>query len=561
MRHTFASEPQSLVRARWGCILLVTCLVVAGALGAVKKEHKSYKSSASVVVGPQVFADGAEPLPADLGTAKDLATSTLVLARAGRALSVSPTVLHKGISITNPADTSVLVFTYTSPDPKVARRRAETIANAFCAYQNASLVAVTRQVKMVAAGGKSNSSLSVEQSKIITPAELPTSPSGHSLVLDTIVALIAGLGLGLGAALVLDRCSDRLRRPADIQAQLVKPVLAEIVLPARLSIKGDPLEAIRNTPGLVGAYRSLRVRLQDLTTEATARWEPTARGEPTAPGAEPRLRAEPGHLAAQRGVTVVASPTRRSAPGVPVALGLALSMASSGKRVVLVGADLGAGSIGALFGVADAPGLAEALSGRATAESLLLETSQPNLSVLSEGVARAQAEDLFDQARCGALFWALRLAGYEVVVDGLALLESPESRTLVASATTVVLNVDMSRVGRAELRESASVLAGHDDSFAGAVISRARHFGHPRVRVGAQGVFARPFQPIDSAASAQATAAVPVRSAGSGHIAALSSLVSHASWSRPANEASGERWREADRERAGGASAMRPPSL
>jgi capsular polysaccharide biosynthesis protein/Mrp family chromosome partitioning ATPase len=478
VRHVFAGEPPSLLRARWGSIALVTLLVVAGALGAMKVQHRSYKSSASVVVGNQVFADGAEPLPADLGTAKQLATSTVVLQRASRALGVATAALRQGLSVTNPADTDILVFSYTSSDPSLAQQRAEAIAEAFCAYEDAPLAAVTRQVEAVARGARSDSSLSVEQSEIVSPAELPTKPSGHSLVLDGIVALIAGLGLGLGAALLVDRFSDRLRRPADVELRVHKPVLAAIALPARLSVADDPLGVIRREQGLVAAYRSLRVRLSETATGATAR-----DGGGSASGwVRP---AEAKQAQESRRVLLVANATARSAPALPVALGLALSMASSGRRVVLLGADLRSGAVARLFGVPSAAGLAEVLRGRASAASALLETSQPGLSVLTEGVWRAQAEDLLDPTRLRGLFSTLCRMGYDVVVDGLPLLESPESRTLLASVDRIVLNVDLARIGRAQLGEVAAILALHDDKFAGTVLSRAGRWRRTRIDVSA----------------------------------------------------------------------------
>jgi hypothetical protein len=122
----------------------------------------------------------------------------------------------------------------------------------------------------------------------------------------------------------------------------------------------------------------------------------------------------------------------------------------------------------------------------------------------------------------------------------------------------VVLNVDMSRVGRAELRESATVLADHDDGFIGAVISRSSRLWRRKLRP-AQGVFAKPCQPIERALGAPA-GAVAGRAAVSGHIAAVSSLASHASWSRAANEVSEDVWRDSELERTSGASAVGTPS-
>jgi capsular polysaccharide biosynthesis protein/Mrp family chromosome partitioning ATPase len=473
----FASEPRSLIRARWGWIVIITLLVMGGAYGAEHAKHHTYTSTARVVLGPQIFADGAEPLPADLATAKEVATSTVVLEPAARTLGVSETALHDGLSVANPANTTVLDFSYSSTDPGEAQRRAEVIAEAFCGYQNAPLAAVTHEIENAAKKGfHSASTLSVETAKIVSAAQLPTKPSGHTIVLDLIVALIVGAGLGLGVALFVDRFTDRLQGSSEVQSRLAKPVLAAIALP-RLPLATDPLNTVRRDPRLAAGFRSLRVRLQDAISEML-------RDASKVSFPDRSQRADHRDKSEFQGVVLVTSPTRRGRRALPVSVGLAISMASNGKRVALVGADLRSGTIGHLFRIAEKPGLTQVLRGKPFTElECLAKTALPQLEVLPEGRPEPGAEDLFDQTRMSEMFAALHSFGFDaVVVDGLPLLESPESLVLVASASHVLLHVDLASVGREQLRQSSAALAGHEDEFRGAVVTRTRRFGLRRMR-------------------------------------------------------------------------------
>ncbi len=469
------SSAPSIVRTRWRWIAAIAVLVVAGTAVAMKVEAKSYTSTASVVLGPEIFANSAEPLAPDIGTAKSVATSTAVLGRVAGPLGLSTTALQKGLSVTNPANTNILVFADTSSSPRVAQQRAQAVASAFCAYQNAELPAVAKEQQ----GGSQaqTSTLSVEPATLVSSANLPTKPAGHSLVLDLIVALVAGLGLGFGAVLLMDRFGDRVQGPADVETKTGRPVLAEIPESARLLGKEDPIGSLRSDSAVSAAYRSLRVRLQELAPYPVS--EELHVADPN--GSIPSLRHE---SRAARRVILVTSPLKRPASTPPVALGLAISIASSGRRVALVGADLQSRPIRRLFGAERSPGLAELLRDEVDAGAALLETPLPNLHVVAEGADTLSAEDLFDHTRLAHVFSRLHRAGCEVVVvDGLSLLDAPESLALVSSADQLVVAVDPRAVGRGQLQQVAGALAVHDDAFSGVVIvsnPRRRHVAEDR---------------------------------------------------------------------------------
>jgi succinoglycan biosynthesis transport protein ExoP len=435
-----ASQP-SVLRAGWKWIVIVTVLLMAVTLYSDRQSHKSYTSTASVVLGLQIFASGAEPLPPDMGTAKTVAQSAVVIDKAASSLGITPTHLRSDLSVTNPASTVVLTFAFKAAKPGSAQRGAEAVVQAFVDYQNSSLAAVHQQLNKKTTSG-SSTTLSVETGTIITRADLPTKPNGHSLVLDLIVALFAGVCLGMGTALLVDRASDRVRGLADIETLVEKPVLATIPQPSRHVTSKDPVCIIRDDPVLRDAYRSLRVRTEIASSDVL-------------------------------GVTMlVTRPGEQVRPAVPTALGLAVSLALSGRQVVLVGADLRNCPLNQLFGTHGMAGLAEGLRNRSNWESALISTALPGLRLLTEGAETVGAEELFGQQQLSRLFTTLRRSFADViVVDGPPLLESPESLMFADAATLVVLDVDGTRTSRTQLRGALGRLLEHRERLVGAVLT------------------------------------------------------------------------------------------
>jgi succinoglycan biosynthesis transport protein ExoP len=436
-----ASQP-SVLRTGWKWIAIVTVLLMAVTFYSDRQSHKSYTSTATVVLGSQIFASGAEPLPPDMGTAKTVATSAVVIDKAASSLGITPTHLRNDVSVTNPANTVVLTFAFKAAKPGSAQRGAEAVAQGFVDYQNSALAAVHQQLNKKATSGSSDSTLSVETGTIITQADLPTKPNGHSLVLDLIVALFAGVCLGMGTALLVDRASDRVRGLADVEALVEKPVLATIPQPSRHATSKDPVCIIRDDPVLRDAYRSLRVRTEIASSDVL-------------------------------GVTMlVTRPCEQVRPAVPTALGLAVSLALSGRQVVLVGADLRSCPLNQLFGTHGMAGLAEGLRNRSNWESALISTALPGLRLLTEGAETAGAEELFGQQQLSRLFTTLRRSFADViVVDGPPLLESPESLMFADAATLVVLDIDDSRTSRTQLRGALGRLLEHRERLIGAVLT------------------------------------------------------------------------------------------
>ncbi len=126
-------------------------LAVAGValIGSVQRDP-SYSSEAKVLVKPDTSISGgssADPVP-NLATEEELAQSPQIVDRVIRRLGLSATqgelVDQLRVDPAESAGAQILVFTYTHPDPIVARERAQAFADAYVELRRTAALARSR---------------------------------------------------------------------------------------------------------------------------------------------------------------------------------------------------------------------------------------------------------------------------------------------------------------------------------------------------------------------------------------------------------------------------------
>jgi polysaccharide biosynthesis transport protein len=225
-------------------------LVTGSAITLAFLQTPRYSSTASVLVQSPPGSGSTGP---NMATEKNLARSTavaqVVIDKSG--LTSSPEDLLNGLSVVVPVDTDILQFNYLSSSPAVAQQRAQAFADAYISFRDQQLHdqllatqtsfqsgidALEAQLQSVekAAANTTNpreqAVLSAEAAsyiaqigilqqnlaqvtaqgsasagRVVEPAALPTSPAKPNKPLDATLGLIAGILLGMGAALLLDR--------------------------------------------------------------------------------------------------------------------------------------------------------------------------------------------------------------------------------------------------------------------------------------------------------------------------------------------------------------------
>jgi succinoglycan biosynthesis transport protein ExoP len=458
-RFTLA-EPASWSRVLlkyWSWILLMTFAVTASAGVVAEMRTRIYTAQADVAVYPMSSAGGSALQPFVMGTEKGIVSSGAVLSIVSQSLLIPVSKLQHGLSVSVPVDTNLLQISFSDPNPHVAQTVAEAIAEAYVVYGTSKALPTASGNASATASAAGAAVLAV----VITDAALPTSPDGPSRLLIVGVALIVGLTLGIGLALVSDMLDDGLRGPLDLQTQAETPVLAQIpAFHRKRHITTDDLVIVRN-PGspVAEAYRNLRTRVLQV-----AAW---GRGN----------------------VLLVTSPGREDKS--TVAANLAAALALSGKKVVLVCADLRWGRADALFGVDNRPGLANVVNGDAKLAAALRTTEVPRLQVLPGGQADFDPSSVLQSFR--NLLHQLQSEADFVVIDAPPVLASADTAVIAELGALILLVADARASSRAEVRTATHELGHVHDCLIGCVldnVGRARRFGdapRPAVMTGKQG--------------------------------------------------------------------------
>jgi capsular polysaccharide biosynthesis protein/MinD-like ATPase involved in chromosome partitioning or flagellar assembly len=284
-------------------IFLVTVIVTVAAVLFSLAQPARYTSAASIVL-----QDGGETGSSpNMATEKQIASSNTVTTSVIHSLGLdgSTEEASSGLSISVPVDTNVLVFSYTSTDPKEAQRRAQGFADAYLSYRHQALLqatqaanqlidvriselenelkAVTRKAAAAKHHGKAEAlrvtadalfaqigvqeqraasavgSLGAAGDRLVT-ATIPTVPSQPRLVVNGLLGLFFGLSLGTFAALWQASFRRRVQTEDDVEQVLNMPVLA--VIPRRRGeMRHTSTVTIDARSPVTDAYRELVARL------------------------------------------------------------------------------------------------------------------------------------------------------------------------------------------------------------------------------------------------------------------------------------------------------------
>ena len=426
----------TFLRAHLGWITLVTLAVIGSAAMLSWSKTATYKSEAAVLVQPRLFSQGTAPQIPDMGTEKAVASSGVVLEMASRPLGISAEQLSHGLSVAVPLNTHILQIGYSAADPAQAQLRAQAVADAYVSYWIEQQPAAPK-----AAPKASSSAITTPATSVITTAKRAANPASPNHGLDVGIAVVVGLSLGIGSALIRDKFDDGLRGPGDFEAHAGAPVLA--LIPGVRQRKGDfpgRLVMVRAPDSLAAqAYRDLRTRI---------------------------MRA-----ASRRGAKTLLVTSPASQEQTTVAANLAAALAQSGLRVVLVCADLRWPLGHELFGVKNGIGLDAVLNASADLADVLCDTDIPGLQVLPAGAAGTDHGVFLHAPATRWVVGSLRGTADFVVIDAPPVLVGADTGSLVELADAVLVVADASHTRRAEVQAATRQLEHARSKLIGCVLT------------------------------------------------------------------------------------------
>jgi capsular exopolysaccharide synthesis family protein len=276
-----------------------------------------------------------------------------------------------------------------------------------------------------------------------------------SLLINTIVGLLLGLGLSIGGVFVWETFDVRVRTPQQL-ARSGLNVLAKIsVLDKELNVLdldgAIPPEAAKFSRELklvfhpmsftAECYRRLRTSLMRLQLEQPLK------------------------------VILVSSPNPQEGKSTTL-LNLAISLAETGQRVLVVDTDLRRPTVHTILGLERSPGFADAASDAKKIESVIHRDVVPNLDVMTCGQEVKRPSSFFGRPQTFEAVLALRGKYAWILMDAPPVQVVNDASVLASMVDGTVLVVDAGVTRMEALEQAAMSLTDAGGRLLGVVLNR-----------------------------------------------------------------------------------------
>jgi non-specific protein-tyrosine kinase len=279
--------------------------------------------------------------------------------------------------------------------------------------------------------------------RVLEPATTPSFPIGPRMSQNVLLAAIVGLVLALAAVVLIEVIDDTLKTTEDARRALNLPVLGSV---ARFSGSGYAERLVYASPAnsaLAEAYRVLRTNLQFSTVGKPMRTLMVTSSKP------------------KEGKSTTAS-------------NLAIVVAQSGKKVILVDGDLRRPVQHRVFELDNEQGLTSAfLDTKTGIDRFLKPVTTDSLSVLPSGPVPHNPSELLDSGRMLEVIEELKSRADIVIFDSPPVLSVADATILAAKMDGVLLVVDSGYTRRGTAKRAKEVLQGIGANIVGVVVNRA----------------------------------------------------------------------------------------
>jgi len=301
----------------------------------------------------------------------------------------------------------------------------------------------------------------IEEVSIVRPATEPESPIGGETANTLMIGAVLGLAIGLVLAFVRENLDTSIGTIEDVESYLGVPVLGVVphidsretvqrILERRPALAQIDPEALLSHSLLIThfdpkspvaeAYRTLRTNIQFARMERSGK------------------------------VLVVSSPTLQEGKTTTI-VNLALTMAQSGQKTLLIGANMRRPSIHRFFGIEREPGLsnilvgsaqwrdcirtvADILMGRFEMEDIMAAPGLDNLHIIEAGPVPANPSELLSTPAMTGFLHSVRDVYDVILVDTPPILPVTDSAIVASQADGVVIVYQAGKVGRLVLKRA-----------------------------------------------------------------------------------------------------------
>ena len=291
----------------------------------------------------------------------------------------------------------------------------------------------------------------VDSLLLLEPVVVPSRPIDRGTRQSVLVGVVLGALLAMGGALLLYNLQDTVRNPDEVHERFGVTVLGTVFKWSPQFVEDNELIVWKApTSGFSESFRQMRANLQFATAN------------------------KPGQ------VYMITSPGPEEGKST-IICNLAVALAQSGKRVVIVDGDLRRPSVHSRFQpTTREPGLSNYLGDDSVELSdVLYATQADGISIIPGGPIPPNPSELLGSPRMGTLLEATKQEADIVLVDSPPILLVADGSILAAQMDGVVTVVDGSKTRSGSLSAALDTLRSTQVDLVGLVINKMK-----RVRFG-----------------------------------------------------------------------------
>ncbi len=267
-----------------------------------------------------------------------------------------------------------------------------------------------------------------------------------------LLALLGGLLVGFGVARLLELLDRSFRSPEEIRQRLGLPIIGHI---PKLVVKKETLEQLEANHSPLDPHLTAEHRPKSMEAEAF-------RGVRTSLYFSTRGR--------DHKILQVTSPNMSDGKSTLLA-NLAVSMAQSGKRVLIIDADFRRPRQHKLFGLSNDKGVVSVLNDGHELAKVVSETAVPNLSILPCGPRPANPAELLTSSAFHEFLEVAKEQYDLVLVDTPPVLVVSDPAIVAPRVDGVLLIVRIVKNGRPDAERAKEILNSLDVNTLGVIVN------------------------------------------------------------------------------------------
>jgi succinoglycan biosynthesis transport protein ExoP len=278
--------------------------------------------------------------------------------------------------------------------------------------------------------------------RVVDAAERPRKPASPQKALNLLLGTLGGLMLGVGLGFFFEYLDSHLKTPDELQVHLGMPSLGMLPAIATKELGGlYPLLGGRVTAGFTEAFRAVRTNIIFSSADEGTR-------------------------------TLVVTSTGPGEGKTTFAVNLAVSLAQTGQRVLVIDGDMRKPKVHTALGITQEPGLSNVMVGTGKAADAVRKSKTPGLWILPAGKIPPNPAELLGSQRCNDLMTSLKQHFDWIIVDSPPVMAVIDAAVIAHRATGVVFLVGADMTSRHAAKAAIAQLANAQAKFVGAVLNR-----------------------------------------------------------------------------------------